>query len=73
MWDLLLWCAGSFLRHVGFSLVVACGFSLLSLWCAGSRARGLCSCGAWVPELVGFVVCGTQALVEARELSSCGA
>ena len=29
----------------GFSLVVACGFSLLELWRAGSRARKLNSCG----------------------------
>ena len=28
---------------MGFSLVVACGFSLLQLWRMGSRARGLCS------------------------------
>ena len=34
--------------------------------------RGLCSCGARVPEHEGSVVCGTWALVEARELSSCG-
>ena len=27
---------------------------------------------AWVPERVGSVVCGMWALVEARELSSCG-
>ena len=42
----------------------------------------LSSCGVWVfsslvvalqaPECVGSVVCGTQALVEVRELSSCG-
>ena len=46
-------------------------------------ARGLLSsCGVqvfsslvvalWVPEHVGSVVCGMWALVEARELSSCG-
>ena len=28
MQDLLLWCAGSLLQHLDFSLVVACGFSL---------------------------------------------
>ena len=47
-----LWHAGSFLlllRRVGFSLVVVCGFSLSS-------------CGAWAPEYVDSVVCGTQAL-----------
>ena len=42
MWDLLLW-------HVGFSLVVACSFSLSS-------------CGTRAPERVGsVVVCGTRA------------
>ena len=46
--------AGSSLWCTGFSLAVACGFSLSS-------------CGAWAPGRVGFVVCGTQAsLVEAR-------
>ena len=33
------------LRRASFSLVVVCGFSL-QLWHVGSRARGLCSCGA---------------------------
>ena len=56
------------MRHVdsllctGFSLVVACGFSLSSY-------------GAWVPEHVGSVVCNMRALVEAQELScpaACG-
>ena len=60
------------LQRAGFSLVVACGFSLLQLWRAGSRARGLCSCGAQVPDCVGSVVCGTWALGEAHKLSSCG-
>ena len=44
-----LWCARSSLWRTGFSLVVACGFSLSS-------------CGAWAPECVGSVVCGTRAL-----------
>ena len=44
--------------HAGFSLVVACRFSLSS-------------CGAHAPGCAGSVVCGTQALVEAGELSSC--
>ena len=57
--------AGSSLRHVG-SFVAACGLFI--------EARGLLSsCGAPVPERVGSVVCGTRALVEARELSSGGA
>ena len=52
MWDLSL--------RAGFSLVVACGFSLFS-------------CGAWAPERVGSVVLRhAGSLVEARELSSCG-
>ena len=33
----------------------------------------LFSCGVQAPGRVGSVVCGTRALVEARELSSCGA
>ena len=37
------------LQRVGFSLVVASGFSLSS-------------CGAWTPECMGSVVCSTQAL-----------
>ena len=45
---------------MGFSLVVACGFSLSS-------------CGAQAPEHVGSVVCDIQALVEVQKLSSCGA
>ena len=36
------------LQHVGFSLVVACGFSLSS-------------CGAQAPECVGSVVCSMHA------------
>ena len=76
-----LWYAGSSLRHVGSfvvarrlpsscgarvfsSLVVACGLQgawALQLQYAGSRARGLCS--LW----------HTGSLVEACELSSCGA
>ena len=52
MWDLSL-------RRVGFSLVVACGFSLSS-------------CGAQAPGHVGSVVRGVWALVEARELRNCG-
>ena len=78
---------GSLLRHAG-SFVVArrffvvvrgllssCGVWVFSLelWHAGSRASGLCSCGTWVPDRMGSVVCGMRALVEARELSNCGA
>ena len=51
---------GSSLQHMGFSLVVACRFSL-QLQHTGSRARGLCSL-----RQVG-------SLVEALGLSSCGA
>ena len=40
-------CIGSLLRHAGFSLVAACGFS---------------SCGVWAPGSMGSVVCGTWAL-----------
>ena len=46
----------SSLQRAGFSLVVARGFSLSP-------------CGAWVPERVGFVVCGMQA-VSLRCMSS---
>ena len=55
-------------------LLSSCGVQVFSLqlWCAGSRARGLSSCGLRVLERVGSVVCGTWALVEAHELSSCG-
>ena len=42
-------CGIFLLRRAGFSLVVACRFSLSS-------------CGAQVPELVGSVVCSTRAL-----------
>ena len=49
--------------------VEACG--LLSS--CGVRVFLFSSCGARVPEHVGSVVCGTWALVEERELSSCGA
>ena len=42
------------------SLVVVCGFSLLSLWCVGYRVRGFCS------------LRHVSSLVEARELTSCG-
>ena len=52
MRHLLLW-------RVGFSLVVACRFSLSS-------------CGTQVPQHVGSVVCSTRALVGAHELRSCG-
>ena len=44
-----LWCMGSFLRCVGFSLVVVCEFSLSS-------------CGVWAPECMGSVVCNTRTL-----------
>ena len=47
-------------------------FSLHQLWHAGSRVRGLCSCGARGPEHMGSLVCGSRALVELCELSSCG-
>ena len=50
MWDLLLWRVVSSLRRLGFSLVVACGFSLFS-------------CGARAPGRVGSVVCSTRALL----------
>ena len=53
---------GSSLWRAGFSLVVACRFSLLWLWHAGSRVRGLCSSGTRVPERMCSVVCGTRAL-----------
>ena len=69
MWDLSLRRAVSSLWRLGFSLVVACRFSLSSY-------------GAQAPEYVGSVVCGTWALslrhsssaVEARGLSpaACG-
>ena len=49
MQDLLLQHAGSSWQCTGFSLVVACGFSLSS-------------CGVQAPERVGSVVCGMQAL-----------
>ena len=65
MWDLSLRRAVSSLWRLGFSLVVACRFSLSSY-------------GAQAPEYVGSVVCGTWALslrhegsiVVARGLSS---
>ena len=44
--DSLLWRTGCSLVVVCrffLSLVVACGFSLLWLWCTGSRGHGLCS------------------------------
>ena len=46
-------------------LLSSCGvwvFLSLVVAHAGSRARGLCSCGAWGRERVGSVVCSTQAL-----------
>ena len=59
--ELLLPCAGSSQRCVGFSLVVAHGLqstraqqlrcTALQLWCAGSRAHGLCSCGTQALQL----------------------
>ena len=59
-----LLCASFSLHRAGFSLVVACGFSLFSLArCPGSRARGLCS------------LRHTGSLIEACELScpeACG-
>ena len=57
---------GILLQCAGFSLVVVCEFSPFKLWLTGSRVHGLCSCGAWVPEHVGSVVCSTRALAEAR-------
>ena len=66
---------GSLLRHAG-SFVVAHGLlsSSYGVWVFSSLvvARGLCSCGTRAPGCVGSVVCSTWALVEARELSSCG-
>ena len=56
MQDLSLWCAGSSLQHTGFSLVVACGFSLSS-------------CGAQAPGHMGSVVCGMQSLYLRRTSS----
>ena len=55
--------SGSLLRHMRSFVAVrgllsSCGFSLSS-------------CGVQSPEHVGSVVCGTWALVVARELSSC--
>ena len=73
MQDLSLQRMGSLSWHAGFSLVVTCGFSLSScgaqapgcvgsvVLASGSRAHGLCS------------LQHTGSLVEARELSSCGA
>ena len=52
-WDLSL-------RRAGFSLVVACGFSLSS-------------CGAQAPGYVGSVLQHTGSLIEVHKLSSCGA
>ena len=49
LFSLFFGCIGSSLWCAGFSLVVACGFSLSS-------------CGAWTPERVGSVVCSMQAL-----------
>ena len=60
--DLLLQRMGSSLQHAGFSLVEACRFSLSS-------------CGARVPEQVGFVVCAMRALLLRRVSSvvvACG-
>ena len=48
--------AGSLLQRAGFSLVVACGFSLSS-------------CGTWAPGHVGSVVCSMRAL-SLRRVSS---
>ena len=55
-------------------LLSSCGVQVFSSLAVArsSRARGLCSCGAWVSEHVDSVVSGPRALVEARELSSCG-
>ena len=60
--DLSLQCTGSLLEREGFSLVVACGFSLSSCgtWRTGSRACGLRS--LW----------HAGSFVEAREVNSCG-
>ena len=44
------------LRHLGFSLVVVCGFSLSS-------------CGTQAPEHMGSVVCGTWTLLLRRASS----
>ena len=58
--------AGSASRHVGSFVAVR---GLLSS-CGGGFS--LSSCGVWAPERVGPVVCGTWALAEVREFSSCG-
>ena len=55
--------------------VEACGIfccgarASLYLWHAGFLFSG---CGVQAPGYVGSVVCGTWAVVEVRELSSCG-
>ena len=59
MWDLLLQRVGSSLWHRGFSLVVACGFSLPT-------------CGAQAPERVDSSLRHVGSLVEVRRLRSCG-
>ena len=65
---------GSLLRHAG-SFVATRGVFVAAhgLLSSGMRVFFLfSSCGAPAPGRVGSVVCGTQALVEVRELSSCG-
>ena len=56
---------GSSLRHAG-SFIAAHG-----LLCSGMRVFSSLVVGR-APGRMGSVVCGTWALVEARELSSCG-
>ena len=58
-------CVGSQLQHTGSFVVVAGSL----LWCAGSRAHSLSSCGTWALQLwhvgsraCGLCSCGTQAL-----------
>ena len=49
-------CTGCLMQGAGFSLVLACGFSLSS-------------CGWWGPEHMGSVVCSMQALLLRRTSS----
>ena len=62
-----LWHVGSFVAARGLFIVLhglfvlargllsSCGVQVFSLqlWHTNSRARGLCSCGAWAPERLG--------------------
>ena len=59
------------LRHAG-SFAVAHGLFIVVRGLFVVVCGLLSSCSVQVPEHVGSVVCSTRALVEARELSSCG-